>query len=55
MKAVKITLLMLAVMLLTVSGVQPKDNGTEQPTYKEYSPKDLVATDKKKIKMGGIG
>ena len=55
MKAVKITLLMLAVMILTVSGVQPKDSGTEQPTYKEHSPKDLAATGKKKLKVGGHG
>jgi hypothetical protein len=55
MKALKITLLLLAVLMLTVSGVQSKDNTPDKPTYKEYSPKDLIAAGKKKLKMGSHG
>ena len=56
MKTLKITLTLVAVLLLTVSGVKSEDvaNNTE-PTYKDYSPKDLLATDKKKLKVGGHG
>lgn len=51
MKALKITLLLFAVAMLTVSGVQTKDvPATEDPSFKEYSPKDLLAIDKKKLK-----
>ena len=55
MKALKITLLLVAVTVFTVSGVKSQDQTPEQPTYKEYSPKDLLATEKKKLKVGGMG
>ncbi len=55
MKALKITLALVAVLVLTVSGVKTQDITPEQPTYKEYSPKDLVAIDKKKLKVGTQG
>ncbi len=50
MKALKITCALVAVALLAVSvvnsdSVVPTDDA---PTYKTYSPKDLLATDKKK-------
>ncbi|TCK65160.1 hypothetical protein DFQ05_2375 [Winogradskyella wandonensis] len=51
MKALKITLLLVAVVVLTVSVVS-KDNAIqdETNTYKEYTPKKLVI-DKKKRKL----
>ncbi len=55
MKTLKITLSLIAVLLLTVSGVTSEDVVTNEPTYKEYSPKDLLATDKKKLKLQGQG
>ncbi|WP_458628575.1 hypothetical protein [Winogradskyella sp. PC D3.3] len=53
MKTLKITLALVAVLLLTVSGMKSKDVAvnTDEPTYKEYSPKDLLAIDKKKLKL----
>ena len=53
MKALKITLVLVAVMMLTVSGVKSNDTTEDQPTYKEYSPKDLLVIDKKKLKVKG--
>jgi steroid 5-alpha reductase family enzyme len=55
MKALKITLLLVAVLLLTVSGVQSKEPVQDEPTYKEYSPKDLLAVDRKKLKTESHG
>lgn len=55
MKALKITLLLLAVLMLTVSGVQSSDSISDEPTYKEYSPKDLLAAEKKKLKVRSNG
>jgi len=55
MKALKITLLLVAVLLLTVSGVKSKEATPEEPTFKQYSPKDLLAIDKKKLKLGTNG
>jgi hypothetical protein len=55
MKALKITLLLVAVAMLTVSGVQTQKDTSDEPTYKEYSPKDLLAIDKKKLKVGSNG
>ncbi|WP_282041625.1 hypothetical protein [Winogradskyella flava] len=53
MKALKITLALLAITVLTVSGVKSEDVVVDnEPTYKEYSPKDLLAVDKKKLKVG---
>ncbi|MGJ8548095.1 hypothetical protein [Winogradskyella wichelsiae] len=53
MKTLKITLALLAVLLLTVSVVETKDIAvnTDEATYKEYSPKDMLAIDRKKLKM----
>lgn len=54
MKTLKITIALVAVLLLTVSGVK-SDVVTvaneENPTCKEYTPKDLLAMDKKKLKL----
>ena len=53
MKTFKITLSLIAVLLLTVSGVKSEDQNVvdEQPTYKEYSNQNLLATTKKKLKL----
>jgi len=53
MKTLKITLTLAAVALLTVSGVKSDDFkiAEEHPTYKDYSPKDLLAINKKKAKL----
>jgi hypothetical protein len=57
MKTLKITLMLVAVLLLTVSGVKSEDvNFTdEHPTYKQYSPNDLLVLDKKKLKLQSRG
>jgi hypothetical protein len=57
MKTLKITLSLIAVLLLTVSGVKSEDvNVTDvHPTYKEYSDQNLIATNKKKLKLQGNG
>ncbi|MGS2725397.1 hypothetical protein ACU8DI_02225 [Psychroserpens sp. BH13MA-6] len=56
MKTLKITFLLLAVLLLTVSG-QSSDSvvDTDKPVYKEYHQKDLLALDKKKLKLESQG
>ncbi|WP_179343439.1 hypothetical protein [Winogradskyella ursingii] len=52
MKTLKITLLLVAVILLTVSGVNPGSNIDTEPTYKENSTNiDLLAHKKSKIKL----
>ncbi|WP_299272969.1 hypothetical protein [uncultured Psychroserpens sp.] len=53
MKTLKITFLLLAVLVLTVSGVRPENANLtdEQPTQKEYTPKDQLALEKKKLKL----
>lgn len=53
MKILKITLALVAVLLLTVSVVKTDSiaNNGDAPTYKEYSPKDMLAIDKKKLKL----
>lgn len=48
MKTLKITLALVAVLLLTVSGVQSKDVVNDEPTYETKSNFDLLATNKKK-------
>ncbi|EPR73323.1 MULTISPECIES: hypothetical protein [Winogradskyella] len=53
MKTLKITFALLAVLLLTVSGIQ-SDNvavNDEEPTYKEKTSYDLLAHDKTRIKL----
>ena len=56
MKALKITLLLAVVVLLTVSVVKSdvviQD---ETPTYKEYSPKELLALKRGKAKLEAAG
>ena len=54
MKALKITLLLVAVLLLTVSGVQSEDAVAqeENTTYKKYPNKNLLAAEKKILKLG---
>jgi len=54
MKALKITLLLAAIIVLTVSVVS-KDNAVqdETNTYKEYTPNKLVL-DKKKRKVNAV-
>ena len=50
MKTLKITLALVAVLVLTVSGVQSeKVVSNEQPTYEAGSHFDLLATNKKKL------
>ena len=53
MKTLKITLTLVAVLLLTVSGVKPEDVNVadEQPTYKVQKSYDLIAHAKKKAKI----
>ncbi len=53
MKTLKITLMLVAVLFLTVSGMKSEDVNVadEQPTYKEYSDQNLLATNKKKLKL----
>ena len=52
MKTLKITLSLIAVLLLTVSGVKSEEVATNnEPTYKEYNNMDLLAIDKKKLKL----
>ena len=55
MKALQIALVLVAVLVLTVSGVQSNDPTSQEKTYKEYSPKDLIAHDKKKLKLRNNG
>ena len=56
MKTLKITLALVAVALLTVSGVQSdKVVNDNEPTYKSYNTKDLLAVDKKKLKTHSQG
>ena len=57
MKTLKITLMLVAVLLLTVSGVNSEDVNVadEQPTYKEYNNQNLLATTKKKLKLQSNG
>ncbi|MEO1030355.1 MAG: hypothetical protein AAFX55_03070 [Bacteroidota bacterium] len=51
MKTLKITLALVAIAMLTVSGVQSdKVVADNDPTYKEYNNKYLLAADKKKLK-----
>jgi hypothetical protein len=48
MKSLKITLALVAIVMLTVSGVQSNDVASDQPTYETKSNFDLLATNKKK-------
>jgi len=56
MRVLKITFLLLAVLVLTVSG-QSSDVVVEndQPTYKTYNDGNLVVIDKKKMKLQSQG
>ena len=49
MKSLKITLALVAIAVLTVSGVQSDKIVNDQPTYEAKSSFDLLATNKKKI------
>ncbi|REE27682.1 hypothetical protein DFQ09_101517 [Winogradskyella pacifica] len=53
MKTLKITFALLAVLLLTVSGIQSDIVAVndEEPTYKEKTSYDLLAHDKTRIKL----
>ncbi|WP_157514572.1 hypothetical protein [Mangrovimonas sp. TPBH4] len=55
MKALKITLLLLAVLVLTVSGQRSDVSNDNTPTYKEYSNKNLLAHERSigKLKTNG--
>jgi len=57
MKTLKITLVLVAVLVLTVSGVQSENVNVvdENLTNKKYSPKDLLAIEKKQIKIKSRG
>ncbi|MBR9913356.1 MAG: hypothetical protein GYB32_00785 [Algicola sp.] len=52
MKTLKITFLLLAVLLLTVSG-QSSDSvvDTNEPTYKKYDNNNLIAHKREKAKL----
>lgn len=47
MKSLKITLALVAIAVLTVSGVQSDKVAKDQPTYEAKSNFDLLATNKK--------
>jgi len=53
MKTLKITLSLIAVLLLTVSGVKSEEVAVndENPTYKTHSNYDLIAHNKDKVKL----
>jgi len=55
MKTLKITLTLIAVLLLTVSGVKSEDVVSDQPTYETSSNFDLLATNKKKLNKPNNG
>ena len=55
MKTLKITLSLIAVLLLTVSGVKSEDVVNDQPTYETKSNFDLLATNKTKLKKPSNG
>jgi hypothetical protein len=52
MKTLKITLALVAVLVLTVSGVQSEHTNVadNETSFKEYNNINLVAIDKKKLK-----
>ncbi|REG89729.1 hypothetical protein [Winogradskyella sediminis] len=53
MKTLKITLALLAVLLLTISGVQSESviANSDEPTYQTYENYDLMAHTKEKSKL----
>jgi hypothetical protein len=53
MKTLKITIALVAVLLLTVSGVKSETvaASNDEPTYKEQASYDLLAHTKKKTKV----
>ena len=51
MKALKITLLLLAVLVLTVSGHRSDVSNDNTPTYKEYNNKNLLAHERTAVKL----
>jgi hypothetical protein len=55
MKTLKITLALVAVLVLTVSGVQSENVVNDQPTYETQSNFDLLASNKKKIQKPSNG
>ncbi len=57
MKTLKITLALMAIAMLTVSGVQSEnlDIAKDQPTYEAGSNFDLLASNKKKLEKPSNG
>lgn len=52
MKTLKITFLLLAVLLLTVSGQSIESvSNSDGPVYKQQNTQNLLAIDKKKLKL----
>jgi hypothetical protein len=52
MKTLKITLSLIAIAMLTVSSVQTNDVVADnEPTFKEYTPGDQLAVDKRRLKL----
>lgn len=49
MKALKITLALMAIVMLTVSGVKSENIVNDEPTYESHNNFDLLAIDKKKL------
>jgi hypothetical protein len=57
MKTLKITLALVAVLVLTVSGVQSENVNVvdEQPTYETKAQYDIIAHTKTRLKKGSNG
>ncbi|WP_165764773.1 hypothetical protein [Winogradskyella aurantia] len=55
MRTLKITIALAAIVLFAVSGVQSDKVMAEKPTYEEYSPKDLLAVDKRSLRVKSQG
>lgn len=51
MKTLKITLALVAVLVLTVSGVQSENVANDEPTYKTYDNDNPIAHKRDKAKM----
>jgi hypothetical protein len=55
MRTLKITIALAAIVLFAVSGVQSDKVVAEKPTYKENSTKNLLAVDKRSVRIKSHG
>lgn len=56
MKTLKITLALIAILLLTVSGTKPEAvSNNDEPNYKDYNNNSLVVIDRRKGKLKSQG